>query len=107
MLRVWRVTPQSSGGASGVAWTRGKLPAQLVSLGFIELDDNDKEIQLKLTRQGEQIYANHQRVNEEAINHLWRELKKHPEVKIEFLTQMFRWFEQYLDQSREKMRAYR
>jgi len=97
--------------AAGV--TKGAI-SQVVSklekkgaLKRIKRDDNDKEIQLKLTRQGEQIYANHQRVNEEAINRLWRELKKHPEVKIEFLTQMFRWFEQYLDQSREKMRAYR
>ncbi len=69
-------------------------------------DDNDKEIRLRLTQQGKQIYAHHQSVNEESINHLWRELKKHPEDKIEFLTQMFRWFEQYLDQSRERMRAH-
>jgi DNA-binding MarR family transcriptional regulator len=69
-------------------------------------DDNNKEIKLKLTHRGEQIYAHHQSVNEESINALWRELKKHPEDKIEFLTQMFRWFEQYLDQSRTKMRAH-
>ena len=68
--------------------------------------DNEKEIRLRLTQLGEQIYAHHQSVNEESINHLWRELKKHPEDKIEFLTQMFQWFEQYLDQSREKMQTH-
>ena len=69
--------------------------------------DNDKEIKLSLTQHGEKIYAHHQSVNEESINHLWRELKKHPEEKIEFLIHMFRWFEQYLDQSGEKMRAHK
>jgi DNA-binding MarR family transcriptional regulator len=72
----------------------------------LKRDDNEKEIQLKLTRLGEQIYANHQRVNQESINQLWRELKPHSEDKIEFLMQIFRWFEQYLDQSREKMRKH-
>ncbi len=68
--------------------------------------DNEKEIRLRLTQLGEQIYAHHQSVNEESINHLWREIKNHPEDKIEFLIQMFQWFEKYLDQSREMMRAH-
>jgi DNA-binding MarR family transcriptional regulator len=68
--------------------------------------DNEKEIRLRLTRLGEQIYAHHQSVNAESIDHLWRELKKHPQDKIEFLLHMFRWFEQYLDQSRERMQAH-
>lgn len=69
-------------------------------------DHNDKEIKLKLTPKGEQIYAHHQSINEESIIHLWRELNKHPEDKIEFLAKMFEWFERYLDQSREKMQAH-
>ncbi len=77
-----------------------------VALKRFKSNDNDKEIRLGLTQQGERIYAHHQSVNEETINHLWRELKKHPEDNIVFLIHMFKWFEQYLDQSGEKMRAH-
>ena len=66
---------------------------------------NDKEIRLELTQLGEKIYAHHQNVNQETVDLLWRELEKHPPEKIEFLMDMFHWFEQYLDQSREKMQA--
>jgi DNA-binding MarR family transcriptional regulator len=96
--------------ATGV--TKGAI-SQVVSklekkgaLKRFKRDDNDKELQLKLTVLGARIYASHQKVNAESIDHLWRELKKHPEDKIEFLMQMFSWFEQYLEQSREKMRAH-
>ena len=98
--------------AKAVGVTKGAI-SQVVSklekkgaLIRFKSDDNDKEVLVRLTQQGKQIYAHHQSVNEESINHLWCELKKHPEDKIEFLTQMFRWFEQYLDQSRERMRAH-
>ena len=66
-------------------------------------DENNKEIRLRLTKLGETIYAHHQKVNEESINHLLKELNKHPEDKIDFLIYMFKWFEKYLDDSREKM----
>jgi DNA-binding MarR family transcriptional regulator len=96
--------------AAGV--TKGAI-SQVVSklenkgaLKRFKSDENDKEIRLALTQQGEQIYEHHQSVNQETINYLWRELKKHPEDKIEFLIDIFRWFEQYLDQSQEKMRAH-
>ncbi len=98
--------------AKAVGVTKGAISQvvpKLVKKGALirfKSDDNDKEIRLRLTQQGKQIYAHHQSVNEESVNHLWRELKKHPEDKIEFLTQMFRWFEQYLDQSKERMRAH-
>ncbi len=68
-------------------------------------EENEKEIRLELTQLGEKIYAHHQSANQETINLLWRELKKHPADKIEFLMVMFSWFEQYLDQSKEKMQA--
>jgi DNA-binding MarR family transcriptional regulator len=97
--------------AAGV--TKGAI-SQVVSklekkgaLKRFKRDDNDKEILLKLTGLGERIYASHQKVNSESINHLWRELKKHPEDKIEFLVQMFKWFEKYLEYSRKKMQAHR
>lgn len=69
-------------------------------------DENDKEIKIKLTPLGEKIYAHHQSVNAESIHHLWRELKEHPDDKIEFLLHMFKWFEEYFDESRERMRAH-
>jgi DNA-binding MarR family transcriptional regulator len=70
-------------------------------------EENEKEIRLELTQLGEEIYAHHQSVNQETINFLWRELKKHPDENIKFLVYMFKWFEQYMDQSREKMAAHR
>ena len=66
---------------------------------------NDKEIRIELTQLGEKIYAHHQKVNQETVDQLWRELEKYPQEKIEFLMDMFRWFEQHLDQSKEKMQA--
>ena len=66
---------------------------------------NAKEIRLELTQLGEKIYAHHQKVNQETVDLLWRELEKHPPEKIEFLVDMFHWFEQHLDQSKEKMQA--
>ncbi len=66
---------------------------------------NDKEIQLELTQLGERIYAQHQRVNQETINHLWDELEKHPQDKIDFLMEILNWFEKYLDQSKEQMQV--
>jgi DNA-binding MarR family transcriptional regulator len=69
-------------------------------------DDNNKEIRIRLTQLGDTIYAHHQNVNEESINHLLQELDKHPEDKIEFLIHMFKWFEKYLDDSSKKMRVH-
>ena len=65
---------------------------------------NEKEIRLELTQLGQEIYAHHQDVNQETIDSLYLELKKHPEDRIEFLMDMFRWFEKYLDQSKKKMK---
>jgi DNA-binding MarR family transcriptional regulator len=96
--------------AAGV--TKGAI-SQVVSklekkgaLVRIKRGDNNKEIRLKLTPLGEQIYAHHQRINEASIHHIWEELKKHPDHQIEFLLEMFQWFEQYLDESKEEMQAH-
>jgi DNA-binding MarR family transcriptional regulator len=70
-------------------------------------DANAKEVQLTLTPLGKRIYAHHQHINEESINQLWKELEKHPEDKIEFLMQMFRWFESYIEHSKEPMQTHR
>ncbi|MEJ2333983.1 MAG: MarR family transcriptional regulator [Desulfobulbaceae bacterium] len=65
-----------------------------------------KGAKIKLTPLGEKIYAHHQSVNAESSHHLWRELKNHPDDNIEFLLHMFKWFEEYFDESRERMRAH-
>jgi DNA-binding MarR family transcriptional regulator len=67
---------------------------------------NMKETKLKLTPHGEKIYRHHQKVNAESISQLSAELDKHPEEHIDFLIHMFNWFEQFLDQSREKMKSH-
>ncbi|MGO9611522.1 MAG: MarR family transcriptional regulator [Dissulfurispiraceae bacterium] len=59
--------------------------------------DNDKEVFLKLTPVGREIYRKHEKTNEETIRPLIAELKKYPDDKIDFLITMFTWIGEYLD----------
>ena len=67
---------------------------------------NDKEIRLRLTRLGEQIYTHHQQVNATSINLLWRELKKQSDNEIQCVLRIFGWLEMHLDESRKKRRSH-
>ena len=67
---------------------------------------NDKEVFLELTDTGNGIYHEHKRTNDETIEPLLNELKKHPDDKIQFLIEMFKWIDGFLDQSGKKMKAH-
>jgi DNA-binding MarR family transcriptional regulator len=64
---------------------------------------NDKEVFLELTKSGQEVYQKHQKINEQTILPLNEELNKHSDEKVEFLLNMFKWFNDYLDSSRKKM----
>lgn len=64
---------------------------------------NEKEVLIRLTDKGKEIYERHQAVNDETVSALFAELRKHPNDKIEFLISMFKWIEDHLDISRKHM----
>ena len=66
-------------------------------------EGNEKEVFIELTDKGKEIYAHHQRVNDETVKHLEQGLKNYPDDKVEFLLTTFKWFEEYLDEGRKQM----
>ncbi len=64
---------------------------------------NEKEVFIELTDQGRDIYKRHKKVNEESIAPLYEELRKYSDDKVYFLLEMFKWFDSFLDLSRERM----
>ena len=64
---------------------------------------NDKEVFLELTKTGQEVYRHHKEINKQTIIPLDEELSKHSDEKVEFLLNMFKWFDDYLDLSKKKM----
>jgi DNA-binding MarR family transcriptional regulator len=67
---------------------------------------NEKEVFLALTEAGEAVYRAHKKTNEETIKPLLKELSKYPDDKVQFLISMFKWIEEFLDQSRKKIKEH-
>ncbi|UCE79114.1 MAG: MarR family transcriptional regulator [Nitrospiraceae bacterium] len=65
--------------------------------------DNEKEVILSLTREGADLYRMHRKINEESLLPLYNKLKKHSDEEIDFLIDMFRWINGFLDSSRKRM----
>jgi DNA-binding MarR family transcriptional regulator len=65
---------------------------------------NDKDVFVELKDLGKEIYKQHQRINEETIKEINRELRKYPEEKVEFLLHMFGWIDSFLDESSVRMK---
>jgi DNA-binding MarR family transcriptional regulator len=55
------------------------------------------------TREGVELYRMHKKVNEESLLPLYNKLKKHSDEEIDFLMDMFRWINGFLDSSRKRM----
>ncbi len=66
---------------------------------------NDKVVLIKLTKSGEDIYEKHKKINEQTILPLYEEFKKYPDDKIDFLVTMFKWFDEFLNSSKEKLKG--
>ncbi len=64
---------------------------------------NDKEVFLELTKTGQEVYQKHKEINKQTIMPLNEELSKHSDEKVDFLLEMFKWFDEYLDSSKKKM----
>jgi DNA-binding MarR family transcriptional regulator len=93
--------------AAGV--TKGaisQLVTKLENKGIVrryKKSTNDKEVFLELTKSGQEVYQKHKEINERTILPLNEELSKHSDEKVEFLLNMFKWFDDYLDSSKKKM----
>ena len=62
-----------------------------------------REVMIQLTEIGNDFYQAHKQVNAETLKPLMEELQRHPAENVEFLVSMFRWFDTFLDQSRQTM----
>lgn len=67
---------------------------------------NDKEVFLELTEAGRTIYKKHKEVSQESIVPLYEELKRHSDEKVNFLVDMFKWLDTFLDESKVKMEGH-
>ena len=68
--------------------------------------DNEKEVFLKFTDIGRDIYKKHKEVDREAIIPLYEELRKYSDDKVYFLVEMFKWMDTFLDDSTKKMQSH-
>lgn len=68
--------------------------------------ENEKEIFLKFTTIGKEIYNKHKEIDKEAIIPLCEELRKYSDDKVYFLVEMFKWIDAFLDDSKAKMQSH-
>ena len=96
--------------AAGV--TKGaisQLVSKLEKKGIVrryKKSTNDKEVFLELTKLGQEVHRKHKEVNEQAITPLYNELSRHSDEEVEFLLNMFKWFDGFLDESRKRMQGH-
>ncbi|MCK5138658.1 MAG: MarR family transcriptional regulator [Thermodesulfovibrionia bacterium] len=64
---------------------------------------NEKEVILNLTREGSELYKMRKKVNEESLLPLYNKLKRHSNEEVDFLINMFKWFNGFLDLSKKRM----
>ena len=68
--------------------------------------ENEKEVFLKFTYIGREIYRKHKEIDKEAIIPLYEELRKYSDDKVYFLVEMFKWMDTFLDDSTKKMQSH-
>lgn len=97
--------------AEALGVTKGAISQVVTKLeakGFIKRfkkGDNDKAVYVELTRQGRDAVEKRKQVNDETLQPLYQELRKHPDDHVEFLIAMFRWIERHLDEGKRKMES--
>lgn len=67
---------------------------------------NNKEVFIELTRDGRDLYREHKKKNEETVGPLIKELGKYQDDKVDFLIAMFTWIGNYLEESKNQMKAH-
>lgn len=65
--------------------------------------ENEKEVFLRFTDIGRDVYKKHKEVNRETAIPLYKELLKHSDNNVTFLVEMFKWIDVFLDESKIKM----
>ena len=68
--------------------------------------ENEKEVFLKFTDIGRDIYKKHKEIDKEAIIPLYEELRKYSDDKVYFLVEMFKWMDTFLDDSTKQMQSH-
>lgn len=95
--------------ASGV--TKGavsQIVKKLEAKGIVEKRkgaENDKEVFVLLTQTGGKVYEERRRINEETMRPLIDELNRHSGDKVEFLVGIFRWLDEFMDETLERMKS--
>jgi DNA-binding MarR family transcriptional regulator len=64
---------------------------------------NEKDVLVRLTRKGEEIYEHHKKINEKTVSQLQSGMKDYSDENISCLLDMFKWIEEYLDESKKQM----
>lgn len=70
-------------------------------------EENDKEVLLKLTETGNEVFETHKAMNLEAIMPFYKHLAKYPDDKVNFLKEIFIWMDSFLDESKTKMESHK
>jgi DNA-binding MarR family transcriptional regulator len=96
--------------ASGV--TKGaisQIVKKIEKKGFvrrIKRSGNEKEVYLELTEAGQEFYEKRKKINDESLRPLYEHLKRYSDDEVEFLVSMFKWFDVFLDASKQKMQEH-
>lgn len=99
--------------AKHVGVTKGAISQVVKKLEKKELvkrskrGENEKEIFLEFSQQGKKIYQRHKEVNEKSIIPLEKKLGKHTDKEVQFLVEMFQWFDSFLDDAKKEMELHR
>ncbi len=66
---------------------------------------NDKEVFVELTETGKKTCEERRRTNKETIRPLREKLETHSDEHVAFLVHMFHWLDEFMDQSKKKMKS--
>ncbi len=98
--------------ATALGVTKGAISQivnKLESKGFVrryKKGSNDKAVYVELTKQGKDVTERRKQVNEQTLKPLTEELNKHTDKEVAFLVAMFRWMDDYFDESKKNMEAH-
>ncbi len=93
--------------ARAVGVTKGAISqviSKLETKGLVrryKKSSNDKEVFIELTSLGRNFHEERKKINQETIGAISEELKRHSDDKVEFLLEMFHWFDMFLDRGVE------
>jgi DNA-binding MarR family transcriptional regulator len=66
-------------------------------------DGNEKDVLVGLTEKGKEIYEHRKKINDEIVSQLQSGMKDYSDENVICLLDMFKWIEDYLDESKKQM----